>query len=295
MAEKMRVRSTVVGKKGSKVRLVTLNRRACSLVAMISLLCAGDALAQDAVEKKTEPPRVAMCVPLAVPVSLTTKMVVRGWSLHTATEVRSSSPQVSCKVLSAASVAVPNGQDAKQIGDTQMELEVTVLEGVEPGDATLTVVSPTGESPPHKLLIGSVHSLVADSEPNDGFQQAQPIQIPQAVDGQIHGDKNVDVFSFDIADPQSVTIEVLARRHGSGLDSLLTLFDRLGNIVAVNDDHDGTTDSRITAELAAGKYFVSLQDAHDHGGPAHPYRLVIRRTQELPQANCTAMAGVTAE
>ena len=192
----------------------------------------------------------------------TTKMVIRGWALDSATEVRSSSPQVSFKVLSAASVAVPNGQDAKQVGDTQMELEVTVVEGVEPGDATLTVVSPTGESPPHQLLIGSVHPLVADSEPNDGFQQAQPIQIPQAVDGQIHGDRNVDVFSFDIADPQSVTIEVLARRHGSGLDSLLTLFDHRGNIVAVNDDHDGTTDSRITAELAAGKYF--------HQSPGRP-------------------------
>jgi len=242
-------------------------------LATISLLTDGAAHAQDAAEKKAEPPRVAMSAPLAVPVNATTKMVVRGWSMDTATEVRSSSPQVSFKVLSAASVAVPNGQDAKQIGDTQMELEVTVVGGVEPGDATLTVVAPTGESPPHRLLIGSVHPLVADSEPNDGFQQAQVIQIPQAVDGQIHGDKNVDVFSFDIADPQSVTIEVLARRHGSGLDSLLTLFDDRGKIVAVNDDHDGTTDSRITAELTAGKYFVSLQDAHDHGGPAHPYRL----------------------
>jgi len=246
-------------------------------LATISLLTDGAAHAQDAAEKKAEPPRVAMSAPLAVPVNATTKMVVRGWALASATEVRSSSPQVSCKVLSAASVAVPNGQDGKQIGDTQMELEVTVVDGVEPGDATLTVISPAGESPPHRLLIGSVHPLVADSEPNDGFQQAQVIQIPQAVDGQIHGDKNVDVFSFDIADPQSVTIEVLARCHGSGLDSLLTLFDHRGNIVAVNDDHNDTTDSRITAELAAGKYFISLQDAHDHGGPAHPYGLVIQR------------------
>ena len=222
-----------------KGRFLSLNCRTYLLLLMISLLSGGAVRGQDAVEKKAEPPRVAMCVPLAVPVSPATKMIVRGWALDSATEVRSSSPQVSFKVLSAASVAVPNGQEAKQVGDTQMELEVTVAEGIEPGESTLTVVSPTGESPPHKLLIGSVHPLVTDSEPNDGFQQAQAIQIPQAVDGQIHGDKNVDVFSFDIADPQSVTIEVLARRHGSGLDSLLTLFDHRGHIVAVNDDQDG--------------------------------------------------------
>lgn len=262
-----------------KERLLSLNRRACGLLATISLLSSGAMRGQDAAEKKAEPPRVAMCVPLAVAAGPTAKMVVHGWALETATEVRSSSPQISFKVLSAASVAVPNGQDAKQIGNTQLELEVTVVEGVELRDATLTVVSPTGESPPHQLLIGSVLPLVADSEPNDGFRQAQPIQIPQTVDGQIHGDKNVDVFSFEIADPQSVTIEVLARRHGSGLDGLLTLFDHRGNIVVVNDDHDGKADSRITAELAAGKYFISLQDANDHGGPAHPYRLVIQRME----------------
>ncbi len=275
----MLAKCVVVGKKESKDRLLSVNRRACCLLAAITLLSGSAARGQDAAEKKVEPPRVAMCVPLAVATGGTTKLVVRGWALDSAKEVRSSSPQVSFKVLSVASVAVPNGQDAKQIGDTQIELEVTVAEGIEPGEATLTVVSSTGESPPHRLLIGSVLPLVAESEPHDGFQQAQPIQIPQAVDGQIYSDKNVDVFAFDIADPQSVTIEVLARRHGSSLDSLLTLFDHRGNIVAVNDDLDGTTDSRITAELAAGKYFVSLQDAHDHGGPAHPYRLIIQRMQ----------------
>ena len=163
-----------------KDRLLSVNRRAWCLLATISLLAGGAVHAQDAAaEKKAEPPRIAMCVPLAVPVSQTMKMVVRGWALASATEVRSSSPQVSFKVLSAASVAVPNGQDAKQIGDTQMELEVTVVDGVEPGEAILTVHSPTGESPPHRLLIGSVHPLVADIEPNDGFQEAQQIQVLQ--------------------------------------------------------------------------------------------------------------------
>jgi len=55
-------------------------------------------------------------------------------------------------------------------------------------------------------------------------------------------------------------------------------FGRSPKVVAVNDDaHDtkGTKDSKITSVLPAGKYFISLQDAHDRGGPAHPYRLTL--------------------
>ena len=83
-----------------KGRLLAVNHQAWCLLATISLLVGIAARAQDAVaEKKAESPRVAMCVPLAVPVTPTTKIVVRGWALNPAIEVRSSSPQVSFKVL----------------------------------------------------------------------------------------------------------------------------------------------------------------------------------------------------
>jgi hypothetical protein len=50
--------------------------------------------------------------------------------------------------------------------------------------------------------------------------------------------------------------------------------------VASNDDWQGSTDSRLEATLAkAGTYYLSLQDAHDHGGPEHVYRLVIKESK----------------
>ena len=45
--------------------------------------------------------------------------------------------------------------------------------------------------------------------------------------------------------------------------------------IAQHDDMSGTTDSRIEQMLPAGKYFIVLQDAHDRGGEAHPYRLIV--------------------
>jgi hypothetical protein len=115
-----------------------------------------------------------------------------------------------------------------------------------------------------------------EHESNDGFQQAQQIQVPQVIDGQIHADRNVDVFMFELDAQQTLAVEVQAARRGSGLDSLLTLFDQDGNIVGVSDDHAETTDSRLSVTLPSGSYYLSLQDAHDRGGPAQPYRLSVQ-------------------
>jgi hypothetical protein len=61
------------------------------------------------------------------------------------------------------------------------------------------------------------------------------------------------------------------------LDSLLTLYDADGRIVASNDDVDGTADSRVEATLPrTGVYYVSVVDANDVGSPSNIYRLVTR-------------------
>lgn len=234
------------------------------------------ALGDDATEKKPDPPRVAMCLPLAIDVGETTKVIVRGWHLEGVKELRSSNANVTLKVLSTSKAEVPNGLDVKRVGDTQIKVEATVASDTKPGNVELTAIGPDGDSKPHVILVGSEFSLTADKEANDGFRQAQPVQVSQAIDGVIHDKRNVDVFAFEVADEQRVLIEVYARRHGSALDSLLTLFDERGNILAVNDDQKGSPDSRISTTLRTGNYFISLQDAHDSGGPTHPYRLVFR-------------------
>ena len=48
---------------------------------------------------------------------------------------------------------------------------------------------------------------------------------------------------------QRLVCEVLAARHGSALDSLLTLYDADGRQVATNDDTAGSTDSRLEVTL----------------------------------------------
>jgi len=78
--------------------------------------------------------------------------------------------------------------------------------------------------------------------------------------------------------------EVLARRLGSPLDSLLKLTNAAGKELATNDDHEDKgagvithhADSRLTFRLPkAGSYFLHVGDTQGKGGPAHAYRLRI--------------------
>jgi hypothetical protein len=83
----------------------------------------------------------------------------------------------------------------------------------------------------------------------------------------------VDVYRIEGAVGQRITAQVLAARYGSALDGMLTLYDADGRQLAASDDADGS-DPRLEVRLPRdGVYFLSLLDAHDQGGPLHPYRL----------------------
>jgi Bacterial pre-peptidase C-terminal domain len=246
------------------------------LIASMSLA----ALTVPAQEKKPEKkdvPRVAVCIPLGIPAGTPTKITIRGQKLDSVTEIRFFDPNVTAKILKKDKSPPPAKQEPTIVGDTMLEAEIVLPAGMSPADGYFVVVTPGGESAPHRLLLNGKIPVIPEKEPNNGFRQAQAVQVPQAIDGAISQPQDVDVFKFEGKAGQKIVCEVLAARHGSALDSLLTLYTSSGKIVASNDDHGGSTDSRIEVTLPeAGTYYLSLSDAHDQGGPAHVYRLVIR-------------------
>ncbi|HKI37674.1 MAG TPA: hypothetical protein VKA46_37830, partial [Gemmataceae bacterium] len=157
--------------------------------------------------EKKDAPTVIVALPLGVPPGKATKVTLRGLKLDTATEVRFRAPKATAKVVSKGKTTVPNMQEAKRVGDTQIEVEVTLPADVPEGAAEFTVVTPAGESAPHHLLVEKTIPVIAEKEPNNGFKQAQPIALPQAVDGVIGQNQDVDVFRFEGKAGQRVVIE----------------------------------------------------------------------------------------
>jgi hypothetical protein len=229
--------------------------------------------------KKAPPkelPRVVVVTPLGIAPGAKTRLVIRGLRLENATEVRCQEPKATAKVLKKSKVGVPNQQDVNRVGDTQVEAEVTLPADYPNRTVTISVLTAAGESQAHSLLIDR-GPVVAEKEPNNGFRQAQPIQLSQEVQGSIEQGKDVDLYRFEGKEGQRITLEVLAARYGSALDSLLTLYDGEGQVLASCDDISGSSDSRLDVTLPkTGTYFVSVIDANDQNGPAHVYRLSVR-------------------
>jgi hypothetical protein len=83
----------------------------------------------------------------------------------------------------------------------------------------------------------------------DAIRLVQAIQLPQEVQGGIEQGKDVDLFRFEGKEGQRITMEVFAARYGSALDSLLTLYDGEGRILA-SRDISGSSDSRFDVALS---------------------------------------------
>jgi hypothetical protein len=158
-----------------------------------------------------------------------------------------------------------------------MDVDIAFPADAAPGTNYFTVISPLGQSAPQPLLVLSAEDLIEEREPNGGFKQAQPLAPGKTLLGAVKEAADVDVFRFDGRAGQQADIEVCAARHGAPLDPLLMLYDVAGHILAVSDDADGSSDSRLKFRLPAdGGYLVSVIDSFDRGGPTYVYLLRVK-------------------
>lgn len=224
-------------------------------------------------DKAKDLPKIILAQPFGLSPGSTTRVTLRGLKLDSAREVKTT--KGTAKLLKKMKVAVPQMMEASRVGDTQVELDVSLPADIAGGEVELTVVTDAGTAA-RKLFVDRTPP-VAEKEPNDGFKQAQAVKVGQTVTGTIGRAQDVDVFKFDAKANDKVVVEVFAARLGSALDSFLTVYDADGQVVATSDDTEGSSDSRLELTLAkAGSYYASVTDAHDQGGALHPYRLVIR-------------------
>ncbi|MCX6899752.1 MAG: PPC domain-containing protein [Verrucomicrobia bacterium] len=125
-----------------------------------------------------------------------------------------------------------------------------------------------------------------EREPNNTVANAQPVTVPVIVNGRFDRAGDADVFRFEGRAGQEIVAEVVARRLGSPVDSVLKLTDANGNQIAMNDDFEDRgsdlnthhADSFLRATLpATGTYYVHLRDTQQNGGPDYGYRLRLSR------------------
>jgi hypothetical protein len=226
-------------------------------------------------DEKKGPPTIKFAFPLGIARGSTTKLTVRGLRLAEATKVRieGAGEPISATIKSKGKADVSDMLPAEKLGDTQVEVELTIPAGAS-GEVSLIVVTPEGSTEPHALRVFDPADLTIEKEPNGGFHNAQEIHSPATIQGTISENNDVDVFRVAGKKGEKIVAEVWAARLGSPLDSLLTLYDEHSRVVAMNDDGDSGADSLLSVTLPAdGTYFLSIVDANGRGGPLFAYLL----------------------
>jgi len=115
------------------------------------------------------------------------------------------------------------------------------------------------------------------------FDTAHRIISGDRIQGTIghHGD--VDVFRFEATAGEYLNLDVRARRDGSPLDAIVTLYDADGNQIAVWDDVNGHDPTVRRFKLpVTGTYYLKLTDFRGEGGEEFRYTLSLE-VQPTPQ------------
>ena len=234
--------------------------------------------------KKPDPPRLLLALPLAISAGTTNTVQLRGLNLTNITELRFNSRPIDGLAVSnqsAGKADVLKDYDAKKFGDTRIDATIAVpcadANGGGAGEPpTLVAVAPTGESEPMSLWVLPAGTLTDEREPNAGWRDAPLMGPVQYIRGTIQEPADVDVFRWKVQPGDRWRFQVHAASRGSALDSLVTIYDSEGNILASNDDVAGKRDSTVEWSFQRGGFVaVVVQDAHDKGGAAHAYVLEV--------------------
>jgi len=143
---------------------------------------------------------------------------------------------------------------------------------VPAGTYDVRLVGRFGVSNPRLFAVSHGLTEIAEKEPNDSIEQAQPVPVNCAVNGTSDSGRD-DIFRVAAKKRQRIVIECQAQKLDSPLDATLTLTDSGGRQLATNGDWFGRDPLLDFTAPADGDYFVNVHDLSYRGG--QPYRLVI--------------------
>lgn len=250
-----------------------------TVIAVLCIRITGDFGSAFAEEKPpTAPPAIKMTIPSAIDPTATKSLIIRGLQLDQITAIACAEDMtpISFGIVRKEKSAPPEKVEANDVGDTQVEVSLSIPADFAGDSLAFTVSSEHGTSEAFRIPVISAGKLVAESEPNDSLRKAQPFKIGTTIQASIAQPKDVDVYEFQGTAGQVIVADIYADRIGSPCDSQLTLFDSSGQIVKTADDSPGSRDATLKATLPRDDtYRIVVIEATDRGSSICAYLLRI--------------------
>jgi hypothetical protein len=153
------------------------------------------------------------------------------------------------------------------------------------------VATPDGPiTSPRWFAIGDYPEVV-ETEPNNEAAAAQAVSIPVTINGRMDSPRDHDCFRVALESNAKIVVRVIAQQLGSPFDSVVTIANASGAVLATADDRQrADRESPVVRPVrpllladalleftapAKGEYVITLDDVNFRGGPEFAYRLEI--------------------
>ena len=185
------------------------------------------------------------------------------------------------------------GLSATPVMGKERRYAVKIAADVPAGTYDVWVDGRFGISNPRLFSVVRDLTEVAETEPNNSLDKAQPLVVNSVVHGT--SDQNdQDLYRFSARRGQRLTLQCRAGKLDSSMDPTLSLATAAGALVAASGDYFGR-DSLIDVVIPAdGDFVLSASDLSFRGG--HAYQLIVSDAPQLENAFPRAItAGQTTE
>jgi hypothetical protein len=194
----------------------------------------------------------------------TVVFTLQGVNLSGATRVLSDDPAIRGEVLTPP---IP------LLNRTEVKVRATIREGARVGIHRMALQTPFGTTGGITFAVGGWPE-VKERLPDENDSSATPLTLPATAIGAMQVPGDVDRFRFEARAGQELLFQVVAGEIRSRLNSVLTLRDASGRVVAQNNDAEGRVDSLLGHRFAAGgTYTVEIRDYENASGDDVHYRL----------------------
>ncbi len=235
-------------------------------------------------EDQIIPPNISKVWPAGMERGRTATFTIDGRSLSGAKDVIFDSEGITAKISEIT--VVPEKIAGPRAGvDTSAQvplgkketakLEVTVAKDVEPGIHRFRIQTPLGTSNMAVMAIGSLPEINTGEKPSGGSSaQAERVELPATLVGTIAAPGDAHDYKFEGKADEELVFQVVASPLGSNLESLLSLRDASGSVLAKAGENDNSPDAVLTYKLPKqGVYTMSITDREKGGGMDHFYRI----------------------
>lgn len=166
----------------------------------------------------------------------------------------------------------------------QWKAQVTVAADAPTGTAYWNTFCASGGSTGSlPFIVGDLPELI-ESEPNSDVSRAETTELPMTVNGQIHGERDLDYYKFNLDAGDVVYCDIYARRLGSKLEPTVSIVDSNGQSLPIQEDMLGDDPLIAFKATESGDYYLQIGNVSYHGTPSHVYRATITKNPVITYA-----------